>query len=130
MPENLQLMGDIASAIVNSKKMEGVDWSEISIVVTVDDGGEANEIFGYAYDASGYYTAVAPRLREIEQPVATYWQWLRNDGDKGFQKILFQFNRISRRVNADFEYEDPRRWQVTPNNVDGIIAQLRPNLGE
>ncbi|KAA0688135.1 hypothetical protein DTW90_32510 [Neorhizobium sp. P12A] len=130
MSENLELMGDIASVIINSRKMGGVDWSEISIAVTVDESGEANEIFGYTYDASGNYTAVAPRLREIEQPEAAYWQWLRNDGKKGFQKILFQFNRTSRRVNADFEHEDPGRWQVTPNNVDSIIAQLRPNLGE
>jgi hypothetical protein len=130
MSENLELMGDIARAIVNSSKMQGVDWVEISIVVTVDESGEPNEIFGYAYDEKGKYTAVAPKLREIEQPVAAYWEWLRQDGDKGFQKMLFQFNRASRKVNADFEYNDRGRWKVTPNNVDSIIAQLRPGLGE
>ncbi|HTF66439.1 MAG TPA: hypothetical protein VK638_27525 [Edaphobacter sp.] len=62
--------------------------------------------------------------------MSTYWEWLRQDGDKGFRKILFQFNRVSRKVNADFEYEDPERWQVTPRNVDDIIPQLRPNLGD
>ncbi|MBM7046362.1 hypothetical protein [Rhizobium lusitanum] len=130
MSENMELMGDIARAIVNSGKMQGVEWVEISIVVTVDESGEASEIFGYAYDEKGNYTAVAPKLREIEQPVAAYREWLRQDGDKGFRKILFQFNRVSRKVNADFEYENLGRWQVTPKNVDAIIAQLRPNLGE
>ena len=43
--------------------------------------------------------------------------------------MLLQFNRVTRNVNADFEYENPKRWQVTPKNIDKIVEELRPNLG-
>lgn len=44
MPENLELMGNIARAVVDSSKMQGVAWVEISVVVTVNESGEASEI--------------------------------------------------------------------------------------
>jgi len=53
MSENLELMGNIARAIVNSSKMQDVAWVEITVVVTVDESGVASEIFGYAYDENG-----------------------------------------------------------------------------
>ena len=66
----------------------------------------------------------------IEREVRRYREWLRPQADKGFIKMLFQFNRDTRRANADFEYDDPRRWQVTPANIDTITETLRPSLGD
>jgi hypothetical protein len=62
--------------------------------------------------------------------VNAYREWLRQEGDRGIIKMLFQFNRVTRKVNADFEYDNPSRWLVTPKNLDRMIEELRPKLGE
>eukprot|EP00913_Durusdinium_trenchii_P010530 g9874.t1 len=87
--------------------MQPLEWTEVSIVVEVDDEGYVTGTYGYAYDTAGKPTAVAPDIDEIEEPVVAYREWLRLYDDKGFIKMLFQFNRTNSKVNADFEYENP-----------------------
>jgi len=130
MSENMEYMGAIARAIFNSQEMQPLEWTEVSIVFELDDDGYLTGTYGYAYDTAGKSTAVAPEIDEVEEPVAAYREWLRQDGDKGFIKMLFQFNRTNSKVNADFEYENPARWNVSPANIDKITEELRPKLGD
>lgn len=129
MTENMALMGDIARNIVTCGELEGVDWVEVSAIFAFDDDGDVNSSYGYAYDAQGEAHAAAFLYDDVETAVKAYREWLKQEGDKGMIKMLFQFNRQSRKVNADFEYADANRWQVTPKNVDTITHQLKPNLG-
>lgn len=127
--ENMQLMGAIARAIVNSGRLQGVDWVEVSAIFAIDSDGDVNESYGYAYDAQGKAHAAAFLDDAVAREVKAYREWLRQKDDKGIIKMLFQFNRNTRRVRADFEYDDPLRWQVTPRNLDAMIEALRPKLG-
>lgn len=127
--QNMELMGAIAREIVNSGKPRNVDWVEVSAIFNIDSDGDVNESYGYAYDASGKAHAATFLSDGVEREVKAYREWLRRPGDKGFIKMLFQFNRQTRRVNADFEYDNPLRWQVTPKNIDTIVEELRPKLG-
>ncbi|WP_292868069.1 hypothetical protein [Mesorhizobium sp.] len=126
---NMQMMGAIARAIADSGELAGVDWVEVSAIFAFDADGDVNQSYGYAYDARGEAHAATFLEDGIEREVNAYREWLRKPGDKGLIKMLFQFNRQTLRVNADFEYDDPLRWQVTPDNLDTIVKQLRPNLG-
>jgi hypothetical protein len=127
--QNMQLMGAIAREIVNSTELRGVDWVEVSAIFAFDSDGDVNESYGYAYDVNGQAHAAAFLYDDIEREVKAYREWLRKPGDKGLIKMLFQFNKVTRRVNADFEYDNPLRWQVTPNNLDTVVEELRPRLG-
>jgi hypothetical protein len=128
--ENMVHMNEIAHAIANCGRLDGIDWLEVSAIFGMDDDGDVNESYGYAYDRAGKAHAVTFLVDPVTQAVERYRKWLRQDGDRGFIKILFQFNRDSRKVNADFEYENPARWQVTPKNIDTIVNELRPGLGK
>ncbi len=92
------------------------------------DDGEVSSTYGYAYDASGNWTAISFKPREVRPRVNAYREWLRLEGDKGFIKMLFQFNRETRKVKAEFEYDNADRWKITPENVDAMIDELRPDL--
>ncbi|WP_296734796.1 hypothetical protein [Variovorax sp.] len=130
--QNMELMGAIAREIVNSGEPQGVDWVEVSAIFSIDADGDVNGSYGYVYDARGQAHAAAFLEDPIEREVKAYRDWLLHKGrkgDKGIIKMLFQFNRQTRRVRADFEYEDPRRWQVTPANLDARVKELRPHLG-
>jgi hypothetical protein len=128
--ENMELMGAIAREIVNCRELDGVDWVEVSAIFAMNDKGSVNESYGYAYDRSGRPHAVAFLYDPIERAVEHYHEWLRQKADKGMIKMLFQFNRETQKVNADFEYDNPDRWQVTPDNIDTIVEELRPKLGK
>jgi hypothetical protein len=126
----MEMMGVIAREIANSQELDGIDWVEITAIFGFDEDGEVNNSYGYAYDNAGKPHPVAFLYDEVEREVNAYREWLRQEGDKGIIKMLFQFNRMTGKVNADFEYDDASQWQVTPKNLDSIVEELRPNLGE
>lgn len=127
--ENMEHMNEIAGEIAGSSELDGIDWVEISAIFSIDADGDVNESYGYAYDRGGQAHAVAFLVDPVTDAVERYREWLRQNGDKGFIKMLFQFNRNTRKVHADFEYENPARWQVTPKNIDTIVEELRPGRG-
>ncbi|QND51889.1 hypothetical protein HB779_08215 [Phyllobacterium sp. 628] len=129
MSENIELLEDIARATFSSDSLKELNWNEVSVVFEVNPDGKVDGTYGYAYDIDNKATAISVRPRDVRPAVSAYREWLRLEGDKGFIKMLFQFNRKSRKVNALFEFEDPTRWQVTPKNIDTIVEELRPNLG-
>lgn len=128
--ENMELLGAIAREIVACGELDDVDWIEVSAVFAMDDEGDVNESYGYAYDGNGRAHAAAFLYDRVEREVKRYRDWLGEPAGKGFIKMLFQFNRRTHKVNATFEYSDLTRWQVTPDNVDRITAELRPRWNE
>ena len=134
MDENLEHLGNVTREIIKSEDFSddlcGFEWVEFTYVFDVDEDGLLVASSGYAYDKEGDYMPSAVGSEELESAIKNYRTWLSKDTDKGFMKMLFQFNRDSGQVQADFEYDDPMRWKVTPNNIDDMIEELRPNLGE
>jgi len=134
MSENLQHLGNIARKIISDESFlenkPDFNWAEFSAVFELDNDGDISSNFGYAYDPNGDYCAFSIDPDSIETSVRSYRDWITKEADKGFMKMLFQFNRDSGQVQADFEYDDLMRWKVTLKNIDDMIEELRPNLGE
>ncbi|MEO4000439.1 hypothetical protein [Mesorhizobium sp. CAU 1732] len=130
MSVNMKHASNIAKGVVESIDFNGLEWAEVSVVFQVDDEGFVTNTYGYSYDDDGKPTAIAPDIDNVEEPVRAYREWLRQEGDKGFTRMLFQFNRNTLKVKADFEYDNVARWKVTPANIDTITEELRPRLGE
>ncbi|TXH82035.1 MAG: hypothetical protein E6Q77_07030 [Rhizobium sp.] len=128
-PQNTGQMDGIAREIVSSGRLDGIDWVEVSAIFGIDADGDVVESYGYAYDRRGKPHAVTFLTDAVEQEVKSYREWLKREHRGDFIKMLFQFNRETRRFSADFEYDDPLRWQVTPKNLEKITEELRPNLG-
>jgi hypothetical protein len=129
MSENMEMMGGIARAISNDSALSKIDWVELSIVFSFEEDGFCSGHFGYAYDPAGVPLAFTLDSMDAEAAASNYREWLRQKDDKGVMKMLFQFNRVTRKVNAEFDYDDASRWRVTPKNIDTITLELRPDLG-
>ena len=50
-PGNGDLMAAIAREIVDCGELDGIAWQEVSAVFAVDEDGDVNQSYGYAYDA-------------------------------------------------------------------------------
>ena len=48
-------------------------------------------------------------------------------GEK-FNQLLFQMENETKRFKIDFEFDDPERWVVTPNNMLEMRKKLRPEF--
>src|SRR3546814_10871397 len=44
-------------------------------------------------------------------------QAMRADGKEAWKACLIQITRPGPKLNADFEYDDPARWNITPANL-------------
>lgn len=128
MSENEEYVGSLIAAILASDNLDQSGWEEFSLVIAFDES-EANRSYGYSYDAQGEWEAFSVRPRLINAEAVAYRDWLKLEDDKAIIKMLIQFNRVTNRFNADFEYEDPARWKVAPSNINEITRELRPNLG-
>lgn len=128
MSENMEMLERIARAITDDINVSRIDWTELSIVFSFEDDGFCSGHFGYAYDGDGRPTPFTLNSMDAEISASNYREWLRQDDARGMIKMLFQFNRQSRKVQAAFEYDNSSRWQVTPANIDVITDELRPDL--
>jgi hypothetical protein len=126
--ESLRHLGEIARILMENPELQALDWSELTLAFCFDEDGDVRRTYGYAYSASGQSHPFSVWPRSVRPEVNRYREYMRLKDDVGFIKMLFQFNRISRRVKADFEYDDMSRWAVTPDNIDTIVDELKPNL--
>lgn len=130
MTANTDLLAPIISAIISTGELDDIDWTEFSLIAGIDeDYSEVNETYGYAYTTAGESVAISCRPSKVNDAIIAYREWLRLDDHKGFIKTLIQFNRVTGKFNVDFEYEDDSRWNVRPSNIDSVVEELRPRLG-
>jgi len=122
-------MEKIVSVIVSTGCLDEINWEEFSCIFSFDIDGEIVTSTGYAYGLDGVWTAFSPAPWDIEGDVNAYEKFLRKEDDVSLKQMLFQFNRDTNRVHADFEYEDASRWQISPANLATIISEIKPNLG-
>jgi hypothetical protein len=133
MSDNFDEIIVLVKAVIES---DGIDednehsnWSEFSIIFEIDEDGDLFSTYGYVYAADGNWHAASVTEPAVEAALETYLSSMLKPGDKGPVKMLLQFNRDTARFKTDFEYENAGRWQVTPANIDRIVGELRPDLG-
>lgn len=69
---NVELLGAIAREIVACGELDNVDWLEVSAIFVMDDEGDVNESYGYAYDRNGRAHAAAFLYDPVEREVKRY----------------------------------------------------------
>jgi hypothetical protein len=105
--------------------LDSIDWDEFAVVFAYDPSEGMNSTFGFAYADDGPVPiSFIPFM--VSDAVDAYRSFLASHSPKGeeFSRMLFQFNRVSGRVNADFAYEGDARWRPAAD----LAEVLRPNL--
>mgnify|MGYP000862468992 FL=1 len=119
---------DLIRAIITHVQGAREDWMSLSIVIGLA-GGRLSETFGYAYSPDGTVSAIASRPSGIRPAVEAYLADRYPDGQELPAKFLLQFDREAKAYEITFEDTDPRRWKVTPDNIEAIQRELKPSLG-
>lgn len=103
-------------------------WSALSIVFDINEGHMASSGFIYVGDkiipASASFEslddkkALSNEIRELQNAIYEAC------GHK-FVQLLIQMNAEGK-INIDFEFDNPKRWNMGPANYRAMREQLRP----
>lgn len=124
MPDRDELLRRLATVIAGDRELVLPGWSHLALVSVVEAG--TPDLTGFCYRPGERSRSVAPSdfalfdvLEELRDATAGL------DG-RLWVTCLLRIDAATGGLEADFEYDDPARWAVTPANRDERAAQLAP----
>ena len=119
-----ELIMKIGTMILNDERYED-DWSALSLVGDLANGGKG--MHGYVYFSDGRFEG---RIPAVGRPLIKLFIALRDEMDRtkgvSWHQCLVQITRPDLDIRIQFEYDDPRRWSVTPANLSAQVEAMRP----
>jgi len=140
-----ELIHDLADAIAGDATLLLKDWKQLVLVSQIEDG--APDLTGFCYTGDGRAILVTPSDFAIFDVIEALRDAMaRADADvdttgsveedtkgdaKGEPKgpwraALFRLDRETGQLTAEFEYDRPERWLVTPANVKERAREFAP----
>lgn len=114
---------DLCRAFLQDPKVVSQpDWRKLVLIGEVTDA--STTIFGYSYNAAGEGVLTAPSNGVSSNKLEILHEAMRRTSPTG-RSWLACMIRISSEgeVGADFEYDDPQRWNHTPANHRQRLAE-------
>lgn len=121
-----ELLQEIGHAIIHDPALKGKRWQSLSLVFSASE--DSMGMHGYFYTARNKPNPFCPEGDSLFDLFPAL-QAAMLDGEKGspWLACLLQIMKATKDIKLDFEYEDPDRWQVTPDNYETMPAALRWN---
>ena len=100
--------------LLDPRVTEQAGWQKLILVGEVAEGELGMR--GYSYDAQRNGKLVAPKASSLEalRQLHTVMK-AANPSGRGWLKCMIRISRAGE-VGADFEYNDPKRWEHTTDN--------------
>ncbi len=114
----------LCRALLEDPKMTGQPgWAKLIIIGEADE--DHSGIHGYSYDEQGTCKLVSPslgwdfdgRLRDLQEAMRA-----ENPTGRAWLKCMIRIS-VEGRVGADFEYDNPKRWEHTVDNYKERMAE-------
>jgi hypothetical protein len=120
-----ELMERLARAVAADDALLLDGWQHLVLMSHIDAG--TPDLTGFCYLGDGQAVPVAPAEFDIFD-VVTALRDAMAEADHGprWQAALFRITRATGTMTAEFDYDDPTRWVVTPENVAARAGELAP----
>jgi hypothetical protein len=119
------LIHRLAEAIAGDSALLLDGWTHLVLVSRVE--ADTPDLTGFCYTADGRAASVAPKdfgifdmLEQLRAAMAEA------DGKKPWIAALFRIERETGKLAMEFEYNQPERWIVTPDNVTTRAREFAP----
>ncbi len=107
---------DLCKAFLDDPRLVSQpEWQKLVLIGEVGNG--STEIFGYSYDLDGRGKLTAPSNGVSTDKMLTLHGLMKseNPNGRGWLKCMIRISRAGE-IGADFEYNDPKRWEHTTDN--------------
>lgn len=101
-------------------------WDGFALIARYGDEGIDRRVSGFRYVDGGGFEAATPRDPALGDALDALRESTRVDGKPPWEACVIQLRRASGRLHADFEYDDPARWDITPATLDDVAERARP----
>ena len=100
-------------------------WTHLVLVSQIE--ADTPDLTGFCYIGDGRAVPVSPKdfgifdaLEQLRKEMA------KADGKKPWIAALFRIERKTGKFAVQFEYDEPERWIVTPDNVTARAREFAP----
>lgn len=101
-------------------------WDGYALIVRYEAPGIARRITGFRYIDGGGFEAATPRDETLGDALDALRDATRIDGKAPWSACVVRLRRHSGRLHADFEYENPAQWDITPATLQAVVERARP----
>ena len=115
----------LAETIAGDKGLLLDGWTHLVLVSHIDAG--TPDMTGFCYTSDGRAVPVSPKdfsvfdaLEQLRAAMA------KTDGKQPWTAALFRIERATGKFAMEFEYDEPERWAVTPDNVKARAREFAP----
>jgi hypothetical protein len=119
-----QTLMRIGAMIVQDERYAAREWDGIAVVAIVDDNSV--DMTGFVYDSDGKAAPGTPRNTDLMDEFEDFRNATATSGNGLWRAALVQIRKSDMNVRVRFEYEDPKKWKVTPSNMESLKAEFRP----
>ena len=118
------LVNEIGRLIAGDSRANAQPWDAYALIARYD--GNMRRINGFAYDGDGGHIAATPTPEPLGATLDALREATRVDDKAPWQACVVRLVRETRRLTLEFEYDDPERWDITPQTLDEIAERARP----
>ena len=119
------LIHRLAETIAGDKALLLDSWTHLVLVSEIE--ADTPDMTGFCYTDDGRTVPVSPKnfgiFDVLEQLRAAM---VKSDGKKPWIAALFRIERATGKFAMEFEYDQPDRWIVTPDNVKARAREFAP----
>jgi len=119
------LIRRLAKTIAGDNALLLDGWTHLVLVSRIE--ADTPDMTGFCYTSDGGTVPVAPKdfaifdvLEQLRAAMA------KADGKKPWTAALFRIERATGKFAMEFEYNQPERWAVTPDNVKARAREFAP----
>lgn len=120
------LINQVGLMIVTDPAVDAEYWDGYALIVRYGDGPVARKLYGFRYLDDGSFEAATPRSEKLGEALDALREATRVEGKAPWDACVFQIRRDTRRIHAEFEYEHPEQWDVTPQTLASVVERARP----
>jgi hypothetical protein len=118
------LVNEIGRLLAEDARANARPWDAYALIVAYDSN--MRRFNGFAYDGDGGYATATPTPEPLGETLDALREATRVDDKAPWQACVVRLVRDTRRITLEFEYDDPARWDITPQTLDAVAERVRP----
>ena len=124
--EKDDLVLEIGRMLVQDPHISSRPWSHLVIVAQMFD--DSTKVNGFAYQDNGKALPTGPKNFDVLTRFEDLREAMKEPSRNSWRACLIRIDQPSGNLTADFEYDQPDKWLITPATVRQMAEQLRPKL--
>jgi len=121
-----ELIARIGRLLVADPAVSDGRWHAYALIVRYGDGAIARRMTGFRYAADGSHQAATPGDDALGAAFDALRDATRLPGRDPWGACVLRLWRDSGRMAAEFDYDTPGQWDITPATLAGVAARARP----